>query len=85
MSDRKVFQDSITPLPAEPGITPDGLVVNAAAPGPDETINVHFSLSIAPDVQAQLEQKIAKGEVVPVEQVNKRYNTKPADKDALVS
>jgi kumamolisin len=85
MSDRKIFQDSITPLPAEPGITPDGLVVNAATPGPDETINVHFSLSIAPDVQAQLEQKIAKGEVVPVEEVNKLYNAKPADKDALVS
>lgn len=85
MSDRKLFPDSVTPLPAEPGITPEGLVVNAPTPRPDETMDVHFSLSIAPDVQSQLEQKVAKGEVVPVEELNKLYNAKPADKDALVS
>jgi kumamolisin len=86
MSDRKIFQDSITPLPAEPGITPSGLIVNAMTPGrPDETLNVHFSLSVAPGVQAELEQKVAEGETVPLEELNKLYNAKPADKDALVT
>jgi kumamolisin len=86
MSERKIFQDSITPLPAEPGITPGGLMVNAMTSGhPDETMNVHFSLSIAADVQAQLEQKVANGEIVPPEELNKLYNAKPADKDALVA
>jgi kumamolisin len=84
MSERKTFQDSVMPLPAQPGPTPEGLVVNAAAPErPDETMDVHFSLSIAPDVQAQLEEKVAKGEVVPPEQLEKMYNAKPADTQAL--
>ena len=72
MSDRKIFQDSVTPLPAQPGITPEGLMVNAMTPErPDETMNIHFSLNIAADVQAQLEAKVAKGEIVPPEQAAK--------------
>jgi kumamolisin len=86
MSERKVFQDSVTPLPAQPGITPEGLMVNAMTPErPDETLNVHFSLNIANDVQAQLEQKVAKGEVVPAEELDKLYTAKPADTQALLS
>lgn len=86
MSERKLFQDSVTPLPAQPGLTPEGLVVNAMTPGhPDEIMNVHFSLSIASDVQSQLEQKVAKGDVVPPEELDKLYNAGPADKEALLS
>ena len=85
MSERRLYQDSVIPLPATPGLTPSGLMVNAmTAEHPDETLNVHFSLSIAADVQAQLEQKIANGETVPLDQLEKLYNAKPADKDALV-
>jgi kumamolisin len=86
MSARKLFQDSVMPLPAQPGLTPEGLMVNAMTPQrPDETMNVHFSLSIAPDVQAQLEEKVAKGETVPLDQLNKLYNAKPEDTAALSS
>src|SRR5205823_5707457 len=86
MSERKVFQDSVTPLPPQPGITPEGLMVNAMTPErPDETLNVHFSLNIANDVQAQLEQKVAKGEVVPPEELEKLYTAKPEDTEALLS
>src|SRR5450631_1926730 len=86
MSERKLFQDSVTPLPATPGLTPEGLMVNALTPQhPDETMNVHFSLSIAADVQSQLEEKVAKGETVPPEELDKLYNVKPADKDALLT
>jgi kumamolisin len=86
MSERKTFQDSVTPLPSHPGLTPDGLMINAITPEhPDETLDVHFSLSIASDVQSQLEEKIAKGETVSPEELNKLYTAKPADRDALVS
>jgi kumamolisin len=86
MSERKVFQDSVTPLPAQPGITPEGLMVNAVTPErPDETMNVHFSLSIATDVQSQLEEKVARGQAVPIEELDKLYTAKPADTEALVS
>jgi kumamolisin len=84
MAERKVFQDSITPLPSMPGITPEGLVVNAMTPGhPDEMMEVHFSLSIAPDVQSQLEERVANGEVVPPAELEKLYNAKPSDTAAL--
>lgn len=86
MSERKLFQDSVTALPAQPGLTPEGLMVNAMTPErPDETMDVHFSLSIAADVQSQLEEKVAKGEVVSPEELNKLYNAPPADAAALVS
>ncbi len=86
MSERKLFQDSVIPLPEEPGLTPEGVMVSAAtAQRPDETMNVHFSLSIAADVQSQLEQKVARGEMVPPEELDKLYNAKPADTQALSS
>jgi kumamolisin len=52
---------------------------------PDETMNLHFSLAIANDVQSQLEQRVAKGEVVSPEQIQKLYVATGADKDALTS
>lgn len=86
MSERKVFQDSVTPLPALPGTTPEGLMVAAMTPErPDETLNIHFSLNVAADIQAQLEAKVAKGEVVPPEELDKLYTAKPADTQALVT
>jgi kumamolisin len=86
MSARKVFQDSIIPLPAESGTTPGGLVVNAiGAEHPDEMMNLHFSLDIADDIQSQLEKRVAKGEIVPPEEINKMYVATPADKNALAS
>jgi kumamolisin len=86
MSERKVFLDSVLPLPAQPGVTPTGLMVNAlAADHPDEMMKVHFSLSIASNVQAELEERVAKGEVVPPEQIDELYNASAADREALAS
>jgi kumamolisin len=86
MSERKLFQDSVTPLPAQPGLTPEGLMVNAMAPQhPDETMNVHFALSIATEFQAQVEEKVAMGGTVPLEELNKLYNAPAADTQVLVS
>lgn len=86
MSARKVFQDSVVPLPAEPGTTPGGFIVNAKTPDrPDEDMEVHFSLSIANDVEAQLEQKVAQGQTVPPDELEKLYAGSSGQSDALVS
>jgi kumamolisin len=86
MAARKIFQDSVIPLPAEPGVTPGGLVVNElTAEHPDETMEVHFSLQIADDVKAQLEAGIAKGEVHSPQEIEKLYAASPAQKEALTS
>ena len=73
MTDRKVFQDSVTPLP-EQGPTAHGLMVSAAeAPDRTETMALLFSLSIPQDAQRDLEARVAKGEVVPISELNKKY------------
>ena len=85
MSSRTVFHDSVIPLPAEPGPTPGGLMVNATRPEqPDQTMNVHFSLMIAGDVQASLEERVARGEVVPADEIAKLYTASSSYRDGLV-
>jgi kumamolisin len=86
MNDRKVFQDSVTALPNQPGLTHNGLMVHAAMPEHrDETMTLLFSLEIPQDAQAQLEERVARGEVVPIEELQRNYSPNPADVEALVS
>ena len=85
MTDRKVFQDSVTPLP-EQGPTAHGLMVSAAeAPDRTETMALLFSLSIPQAAQRDLEARVAKGEVVPISELNKKYAPEKADVTKLVS
>jgi kumamolisin len=85
MSDRKVFEDSVTPLPPETGLTPKGLMLSAAAPEHrKETMTVLFSLAIPPEAEARLEAKVARGEVVPLGELQKDYTAEPAERAALV-
>ena len=52
MSDIKVFADSITPIPVETGLTPQGLLVNAIdAHHKDEEMTLLFSLTIPQEKQ----------------------------------
>jgi kumamolisin len=86
MADRKVFQDSVTPLPAQQGPTADGLMLNAVGDEHrDEMMTVLFSLSIPSQAQAQLEERVARGEVVPLAELKKSYGPDPRDRDALVA
>ena len=86
MSDRKVFENSVTRLPEEPGIAPNGLVVNAISDeNRDQTMTLLFSLAPPSDVIAELEAKVARGEVVPAEELEKSYSPKPADVKKLKS
>jgi kumamolisin len=85
MSDRKLFADSVTPLP-EQGPTSHGLMVNAAKPEHlSETMALLFSVAIPHNSEAELEERVAKGEVVPIEELNKKYASDKADIKTLVS
>jgi kumamolisin len=83
---RKVFSDSITPLPATDGPTPHGLMVAAAKPENNkETMKVVFSLSIPADAQAKLQQMVADGKVASPQDIAKNFSADPADAKALSS
>jgi kumamolisin len=84
MAARKIFQDSVTPLPPEEGLAPNGLLVQAAEPHHlDETMPVLFSLALAPDAAADLEARVERGEVVPLDELNS-IRAPEAARDALV-
>jgi hypothetical protein len=70
MSNRKLFPESITQLP-DAGLTPHGLLVhNAEAPQLAEPMTALFSFKMQPDVQANLEEKVANGRIDHEPQMN---------------
>ena len=84
MSDRKVFHDSVIAVPPQPGLTPNGMLIAAAEPPHgDEMMDVHFSLDLAPGVAQQLEARVAKGEEVPLAELQQLYTATPADATKL--
>src|SRR5260370_10208226 len=84
MSDRKTFENSVTPLPEELGITPNGMMVNATSDEHrDQTMTLLFSLETPPSALEELEAKVARGEVVPPEELQQRYGPKQADVEKL--
>jgi kumamolisin len=84
MSDRKIFHDSVVTLSQQPGLTPQGMLVEAAEPQHgEETMDVHFSLSLPDGAEQKLEQRVANGEVIPPEELEKIYTATPADAEAL--
>jgi kumamolisin len=86
MPERKTFTDSITPLPPQEGLAPNGLMVNAASPEHDkESMKLLFSLSIPADAQKELEDRVARGEVVPMDELQDRYSPEKADVKSLVN
>jgi kumamolisin len=77
MANRKMFPNSVVPLPAGPGLAPSGMVVNAAdAAHKTEKMTIHFSFE-APH-QDELEARVARGEVVTAQELNGRYAVDPA-------
>src|SRR4051812_13039549 len=61
--ERKLFTESVVPLPAAPATTPHGLMINAMpAEAKNETLDILFSIDIPAEKQAKLEAKLAAGE-----------------------
>jgi kumamolisin len=84
MSDRKVFTDSVTELPAQLGMTKNGLMVaRAKNDARNETMELLFSLEMP--AKDDLEKRVADGQVLSAEQLDQKYNPKKADVDALKS
>lgn len=84
MADRKVFTDSVTELPAQPGMTKAGLMVaHAKSDTRNETMELLFSLEM-PD-RDDLERRVAEGEVLSADQLSQKYTPKKSDVDALKS
>src|SRR5215469_11926440 len=85
MVERKVFTDSVTPLPDQ-GPTPHGLLINAAsAEHADEAMGLLFSIAMPAASQAELEDRVARGEVVPLDELKRNYSPAAADTKNLVS
>jgi len=86
MSNRKVFADSITPIPVESGLTPQGLLVNAADVGhKEEEMTLLFSLAISPAKQQELEDRVSNGEVISAAEMNQKYVPEAGDVQALTA
>ena len=86
MSDRKVFHDSVVPLPHEGAHPPLGMVVQvASAPNLAETLTIHFSLAPAAAAQTELETRVAAGETVSPEEQAKKYLPTGAEVTVLVN
>lgn len=77
---RKVFENSVMPLPDEPGLAPMGMLVNdRSSENSKQKMTLLFSLAPPDNSMADLEAKVARGEVVPPQELQKSYGSKPAD------
>jgi kumamolisin len=84
MPNRKMFPDSIIPIPASPGVTTHGMMVNAVDPHHrDENIDVSFSLSLAPAVEKELEERVDKGDVISPDEMKTKYSVDAAAANEL--
>ena len=86
MSDRKTFENSVTPLPKDEGVIHNGLMLNAVEPeNLNEKMTVLFSFGPSKDVLDELEAKVAKGETASPAELQKAYGSKDKDRDALIA
>jgi kumamolisin len=86
MSDRKTFENSVTPLPKQEGVVHNGLLLNAAkAEHLNEKMTILFSFGPPRDVQDELEAKVAKGDTVSPEELQAAYAPKKKDREALIA
>ncbi len=81
---RKLFKNSVIPLPEQNGPAPHGLTVAAAAPEhKDEKLEIVLALPIPQASQRELEQRVAEGQVIPVQELQTKYGASEADATKL--
>ena len=73
---RKVYANSVTPIPVQEGVAPQGFIVHAAeSVNKQQEMTVLFSLSIPAAAETDLEAKVAGGQVLsPDQQKNYEAN-----------
>ena len=80
MADRKVFNNSIVPLPLEGTHPALGLVIQQAQPfDRDRRLTLNFAFHLPTETRLDLEASIAKGEVVPIADQDERYRPSQDD------
>lgn len=84
MAERKVFHDSVVPLPDEAGLTAAGVFHSGEKPQ-DRTarMTLQFALSPSSEAQAELEAKVAQGEVVKPGELHERFGVSQTSVSAL--
>lgn len=83
---RKVFKNSVIPLPETPGPAPHGLIVHAAVlDHSNDRLDVLFSLGIPAEAKAKLAEKVLKGEVVDPKELIQTYAPKAEDAERLTA
>jgi len=86
MANRKIFADSITPLPEDATPTPLGVVLNKAkVVDKSQAMHLIFSLNMDPALQKELEDKVAAGQTVSPAELKQKYVPDQANIDALVN
>lgn len=82
----KLFPNSVVPMDATPGLTANGMIVNAVDPvHRTEVMPLHFSLALPKTVSDELEERVARGEVVPAGELSGKYIADGASAAALVA
>src|SRR3954468_2368096 len=84
MPNRKMFPDSVVPLPTSPGVTPQGMIINAAQPHHcSEKMELGFHLGLSPALEKELEDRAASGEVISPDEMRTKYSADAATAGAL--
>ena len=86
MAKLKLFPNSVVPMNDTPGLAANGMVVNAIAPGHlAEMMPLHFSLALPKTLNDDLEERVAKGEVVPAAELSGKYVADAGSANALAA
>jgi len=84
--ERKVFSDSVSALTELQTHTPTGLKVQSMRPEHlQDKMTLHFALSIPQSAHDELEARVARGEVVPLAELNSKYAVSQTETNPLVS
>src|SRR5262249_9848495 len=83
---RKVFKNSVIPLPEEASVPKEGRIVAKASPEvvATKTINFTINLAIPEEARKELASRVAEGEVISKKEMDERYSPKAEDVDKLV-
>jgi len=80
---RKVFGDSVVPISGDVTLAPHGLIAQAAQAGHrTESMTILFSMDV--DEQAALEDKVARGETVTYDELQRDYAPRSEDAERLI-
>src|SRR5690349_560979 len=83
-AERKFFHDSVVPIPVESGPAPNGLIVQAVSDAHgDQKMDLHFSLALPGDAEADLEKLVERGETITPQERLTRFSATKKDADAL--